>query len=237
MTANKPAFAATQVPNAGPRCVDFGDKPGPFAVDLGGGAGVEHLKNLKSFTICGWLNVKDLQEGAADKLAGAGNRILSWMMPGKDGVDLVMRSDGGLQLGVNQWADQSSARSAPAQLTVPDPNATDGLNANWRFFAVTYDSTLASAHVKFYFGDRSKDAKANGTPDYSRGPAGAKISPCAAIGNLPPMIRGTGDRAFRGMIDDLRVFGSTGDGTGALPVGTIVQIQDRTARTNRAVAR
>jgi hypothetical protein len=237
MTANRPVFAGTQVPNAGPRCVDFGAKAGPHAVDVGGGAGLEHLKNLKSFTICGWINVRDLQEGAADKMAGAGNRILSWMMPGKDGVDLVQRADGTLQLGVNQWADQSTAKSGGVLLTKADETVENGLQNNWRFVAVTYDSTSASAHVKFYLGDRTKDAKANGTADYARGPAGAKIAPCASIGNAPPMVRGAGDRMFRGLVDDLRVYGSTQDGSGALPEDVLVKIQDRQTRQNRAVAR
>jgi hypothetical protein len=237
LTATRPSFAGTVVSNAGPRCLDFGSKPGPFAVDVGGGAGLEHLKNLKSFTITGWLNVRELQEGAADKTAGAGNRIISWMMPGKDGVDLVQRADGSLQLGVNQWADQSTAKSPVAQLPMADEKVPEGLNSNWRFFAVTYDSTSASGQVKFYLGERNKDAKPVGTSDCIRGPAGAKIAPCVSIGNAPPMVRGAGDRVFKGMIDDLRVYGSTQDAGGALTEDLIVKIQDRQARTNRAVAR
>jgi hypothetical protein len=221
LTQGRPSWTGTPVPNAGPSALDFGTKPGPHAVDLGQ-AGVEHLKNLKSFTLAGWLNCRDMAEG------GGGNRVLSWVQNGKDGVDLVFRSDGSLQLGVNQWADAGSARSAPGQLVPADEKVRDGLNNNWKFFAVTYDSTQSAGQAKFYFGSRTADATLVTTVDYAQGAAGSKIAPSLAVGNVASVARPTmPDRMFRGMIDEVRIWGSTVDGGGALDPGSIVKVQNR----------
>ncbi|HYE98357.1 MAG TPA: LamG-like jellyroll fold domain-containing protein, partial [Planctomycetota bacterium] len=219
---------ATQVVGAGPRALDFGAQPTTYAVELGGGRGIEHLKELKSFTLTGWLNVRILDEGGADKFASAGNRVVSWILNGKDGVEVVQRADGSLQLGVNEWAEGSPARSQPAQLGVPDPKATNAFENNWRFFAVTYDGTAAAQHVKWYVGNKNADAKAAGSADYPRGPIGPKPCPVLTVGNAPPgPSRGNGDRMFRGAIDEIRVFGSSIDGSGALTLEQIIAVQGR----------
>ncbi len=236
LTTPKPSWNAAAPPNGGPSSLDWGLSPGTGAVDLVAPGGPEHLKNLKSFTICGWVSSVSDKEGAGDKIAGAGNRIVSWLMPNKDGVELVLRNDGSLQLGVNQWAGQSTARSNPGQIPVVDDKAKDPAAAareNWRFFAATYDSTAASGHAKFYFGTRGKDAAANGAPDYARGPVGPKIAFGVSIGNVPAMIRPVAqERGFRGFIDELRIYGSTVDGSGALALPEIVKIQNRVEVTN-----
>ncbi len=236
ITTPKPSWNTAAAPNSGPSSLDWGAAPIPGAVDLMAPGGPEHLKNLKSFTICGWVSCQNDQEGPGDKLAGAGNRILTWLMPNKDGVELVVRNDGSLQLGVNQWAEQSTAKSKPAQLPVPDPMAKDAAAAareNWRFFAVTYDSTVAAGHAKFYFGTRSRDAAENGAVDYGRGPVGSKIAFGVTVGNVPPMIRPAApERSFRGFIDELKIFGSTVDGSGALPLPALVKVQNRVEATN-----
>jgi hypothetical protein len=141
----KPAWTGTVPPNAGPSALDWGPG-GAGAVDLGGGAGLEQLKNLKSFTISGWTISTEPKEGPSSKEAGAGNRIVSWFHPIKllEGVELVHRADGSLQLGVNQWAEQSPAKSPIEQIPVYDAKAKEAGGEQyrtWRFFAVTYDST------------------------------------------------------------------------------------------------
>jgi hypothetical protein len=46
------------------------------------------------------------------------------------------------------------------------------------------------------------------------------------VGAFNPTTRGgKGDRVFRGLIDDIRVFGSTTDGAGALELEPIRSIQ------------
>jgi hypothetical protein len=233
MTSGKPAWTATAAPNSGPCAIDFDKMAGAYAVDLGGGAGIENIKNLKSFTITGWTICTDVKEGASDKLAGGGSRILSWFNAGRinEGVELVFRTDGSLQLGVGQWADASSARSKPEQIPLYDAKATNAgseANAKWRFFAVTYDSGLASAHAKFYIGTANQDVKLINACDYNRGPSGGKISPVLSIGNLPPMFRAMApERTYRGILDEIRIYGSTLDGSGALPLEDLIKIQNR----------
>lgn len=231
VTTPRPTWNASAPPNGGPSSLDFGMLPGPHAIDVSAPAGLEHLKNLKSFTITGWLNWSEGKEAAGDKVAGAGQRILSWLAPGKDGVELVLRSDGSLQLGVNQPADASAARSKPAQISLLDLKAADpaaALRGNWRFFAVTYDSTASAQQAKFYMGTQQKDAVDAGAADCARGGVGPKVAPGLAVGHIPPMLRPAApDRGFRGMIDEIRVYGSAHDGSGALALPEIIKAQNR----------
>lgn len=229
LSTPKPSWATSAPPNGGPSSLDFGPAPsGPFSVDMGQGI-IEHLRNLKSFTIAGWLNVRSEAEGPG------GNRVLSWLNHGRDGVELVARTDGSLQLGVNQWAEASPARTPAGQLPVlPDaaPDANQALSGNWRFFAVTYNSTVASGHVKFFIGPRDKDAKEVASIDYPRGPVGPRIGPNLSIGNVNTISRPQGlERMFRGLVDEIRIFGSAFDGSGALTAPEIVKVQDRVQRT------
>lgn len=225
-------WTATAAINTGPAALEWDKAGGTQAVDLGGPAGIDVLKGLRSFTVAGWILVTDAREGAAGKPAGAGNRILSWLNPSKEpeGVEIVRRADGSLQVGVNQWADASAARSPGGQIPVVDAKAKDpgqaALNA-WRFFAVTYDSGLASGHVKIYIGSWNGDAKLVSAHDGDRGHSGTRIAPLT-VGHVAAPIRPlAADRAFRGTIDELRVFGSAADGSGALPLDEIVRVQNR----------
>ena len=233
LTDKKPAWSNVVPPNGGAASLDFDKTGGPYAVDLGGGAGIENLKNLKSFTITGWALCWATTEGPSDKICGGGNRIVSWFNPMKvnEGVELVFRTDGSLQLGIGQWADASTARSKPEQIPVFDSKATNAGGEQylkWRFFAVTYDSGLASSHVKFYIGTRGADAKLVNAADYNRGPSGAKISPCLTIGNVTPQMRPMApERSWRGILDEIRIYGSTLDGSGALPEPELIKIQNR----------
>jgi hypothetical protein len=231
VTPTNPQWTEHGAPNGGGSAVDFSAGAGAFAVDLGAGAGLEHLKNLKSFTICGWIILKSAVEGPSDRLAGGGNRVVSWLQPKGDGVELVVRTDGSLQLGVGQWADGTPARSAPKQIPLLDETTNNIWGAVWqayRFFAVTYDSTVATGQVKFYFGSRSQDAALVTTVDYIRGPVGPRISPQLSVGNLPPAMRPLApERSFRGILDELRIYGSPFDGSGALAPEQLVRIQNR----------
>ncbi len=239
MTANKPAWSTVVPPNGGAASLDFDKTGGAYAVDLGGGAGIDNIKNLKSFTITGWALCWEVKEGPSDKMAGGGNRIVSWFNPMKvnEGVELVYRTDGSLQLGIGQWADASPARSKPEQIPVFDSKATNVYTEHyqkWRFFAVTYDSGVAGNHVKFYVGTRNADAKLVNAVDYNRGPSGAKISPQLSIGNVTPMIRPMApERSFRGLLDEIRIYGSTLDGSGALPEGDLIKIQNRAVQEGK----
>ena len=58
------------------------------------------LGALNAFTICGWLNARDLTEG------WGGNRIaFALASPDGPGFDLVQVGNGALRIGINQWPD------------------------------------------------------------------------------------------------------------------------------------
>ncbi len=162
---------------------------------------------------------------------------MSWFNSLKvnEGVELVLRGDGSLQLGIGQWADASMAQSKPAVIPLYDTKATNAGTEQyekWRFFAVTYDSGPAKDHVKFYVGTRNADAKLINAADYNRGPSGAKISPQLSVGNVPPLIRPMApERTYRGILDEIRIYGSTLDGSGALPLEELIKIQNRVVPT------
>jgi hypothetical protein len=60
---------------------------------------------------------------------------------------------------------------------------------------------------------------------YAQGPLGPRTGPLT-VGAFNPATRtGKGDRLFRGLIDDIRVFGSPTDGAGALSLEQIRSIQ------------
>ena len=139
----------------------------------------------------------------------------------RSGLDLVVERKGELVLGVNAYPDASPARSRPNALPA-DSGTRPG---NWRFVAVTYDATAVTEHVKFYLGDAQHAAELDRAATYAQGPLGPRTGP-VTIGsfNLPTRV-GKGDRMFRGLIDDVRIFGSPVDGTGALDLEQIRNVQ------------
>lgn len=196
-SANVPVATSNAAPNAslGENAYDFGITPGNYYVQST--EVLDGLKNLSAFTLTGWLNAKSLTTGSG------GNRIISWINNGGDGVDLVVQSNGSLRLGVDGWPDFSPASSSANKVTV---NATAPLQ-NWVFFAVTYQS---NGQVSFYFGNNANNA----TLDVSRaytvpGVTGSSIGKLA-FGAFNDNTRnaGTYDRMFRGILDDLRIYGS-----------------------------
>lgn len=216
LKGTKLAWSTNSPPGGGASALDFGSSVAECAADLTGGP-AEALKSLKSFTITGWVNCRKSDQGSG------GNRIVTTINNGGDGFDLVFLRDGRAQIGINQWPDGVPAKSSPRKITV-DPKAKP---ANWRFFAVTYDSTLASNHVKFYFGRLGKDATFDRAITYDRGPVGFVTGPELTVGhfNTATRSRGAADRIFRGLIDEIRVYGSRTDGSGALTLKNVVSIQ------------
>jgi len=176
------------------------------------------LKSLKSFTISGWINCKNLTVGAG------GNRILIYLAPGGgQGIDLALQADGSLGLGVNQWNDQGGVRSNGGKITA-DGNASYN---NWRFFAASYNSTVSSNQVSFFFGSNGTVADWDCVRTYARGTVGATPGNSLAIGNMNGDSRYSGsDQMVRGLVDQIRVFGSTTDGSGALTAADIATIQN-----------
>jgi hypothetical protein len=174
--------------------VDFGTNTGNYYVESP--TNYPQLADLTKFTIAGWVNNRDSTMG------NGGNRIVTWINNGGNGVDLVYWNDGSLRLGINQWPNYG-INSSPAMITTDENAGAD----NWRFFAVTYDSTLASEHVKFYFGDNVTDATLNVALDYPVGAVGANISRlCIGHFNIATRASATWNRMFRGLIDEVQIF-------------------------------
>ena len=169
---------------------------------------VDALKNLPAFTLTGWINTRSSTAGSG------GNRIISWINNGGEGVDLVYQSNGSLRLGVDGWPDFSPAFSSANKVSA---NAAAPAS-NWVFFAVTYHS---NGQVQFYFGNNTTDATLDVTRSYpGRGLTGSNIGKLA-IGAFNDATRNaaTYDRMFRGLIDDIRIHNSV------LTIQNIVAVQ------------
>lgn len=195
-SANVPVATSNAAPDtSGETAYDFGTTPGNYYVQST--EVLDGLKNLSAFTLTGWLNAKSLTTGSG------GNRIISWINAGGDGVDLVVQSNGSLRLGVDGWPDYSPAFSSANKVTA---NATAPLQ-NWVFFAVTYQS---NGQVSFYFGNYTDHATLDVSRTYTApGVTGSNIGKLA-IGAFNDASRSsvTWDRMFRGIVDDIRVYGS-----------------------------
>jgi hypothetical protein len=82
--------------------------------------------------------------------------------------------------------------------------------------------------VKFYLGTWQQDVALVSTHDYNRGPGGTRVAPVLSIGNVPPASRPAApERAFRGVIDEIRIYASAADGAGALGLPELKKIQNR----------
>jgi hypothetical protein len=171
------------------------------------GGTINELKNLTAFTLTGWVNNTSNVTGAG------GNRIISWINRGGDGVDLVYQNNGSLRLGVDGWPDNSPAFSSPNKVTTDASRA----QSNWVFFAVTYQS---NGQVQFYFGNNTTDATLDVTRTYNAGVTGSAIGKMA-VGTFNDASRNasTIDRTFRGLIDNIQVYNV------ALTAEQIVRIQ------------
>jgi hypothetical protein len=177
----------------GNRAVDFTNV---FGAPITGTMG-----KLTGLTICGWLN------SAHTNVGGGGNRIVfALATAGSQGFDLVHLNDGSLQLGVNQFPDGLPTSSA-GKLT-SDPNAS---NTNWVFFAVTYDSTLATEPVKFYFGKTDEKVAFDSAITYTTSRGVIDPSGPLTIGNFGRVVgarttTGSNSRTFRGLMDEIQIW-------------------------------
>ncbi len=187
---------SSNIPGASGSSLDFATTNSSNVIESS--SPITQLGGLTKFTITGWVNNKNYTTETG------GNRIISWINNGGDGVDLTYRTDGSLSMSINQWNDNSPAKSNIYRIST-DSNA--GAN-NWRFIAVTYDSTLPSNQVKYYFGSKALAASFDVASTYSRGAVGTNVSNLA-IGNLNTVSRaGSNNKMFKGIVDDFRVYNS-----------------------------
>ncbi len=216
IAAEGPSRSPIASPGGGSGSMDFGKAIRTAAIDAGGLAPA--LRGLKSFTISAWLNNRVAQEG------GGGDRIVSWSHDGGDGAELVYHDDGSLQLAINSLVDGQGAarRSSPGLISSNDSVPLD----NWRFIAVTYDATQAAKQVRYYIGSGIERAVLDSAADCARGALGMNVAAELSIGHTYPSFRKMGaDRMYRGIIDQVRIWGSASDGSGALAPEQIISVQ------------
>lgn len=198
MSNTIPAWSTNVPVNGGASSVDFGTTTGNYYIETD--SIINELTGLTNFTVTGWVNCRNSTTGSG------GNRIVTWINNGGDGVDIVYASDGSLKVGINQWPDNTTAISSQGMIPT-DPNAS---SSNWRFFAVTYDA--ASSSLNIYFGDNTTEASIDKSLTYNQGPVGTNIGKLA-IGHLNDESERTSrtDRMFRGLIDNVEIYNKTLD--------------------------
>ncbi len=210
-TNNAPTGVYAPSGNTG--SLDFGaiaEGQGGRAADLTATTGDGTLGALNAFTICGWLNARDLNEG------WGGNRIaFALASPDGPGFDLVQLANGALRIGINQWPDGGGGGGPQSSAGMIKADPQTGA-ANWVFFTVTYDPSLAADHLKYYFGSPTTLASLDGAHDYTGGlPNGGLIesSGFLTVGNFSDVVGARnetgpngGSRVIRGLIDELRIY-------------------------------
>ena len=162
---------------------------GPAGV--GGNASACHkaLSRLSSFTISGWIK-PDVTLAAAARIVSSSQ--LTLMAGGEDRLALKVNG---------------TTASVPS-------DAVYGDVGSWIFFAVTYDSTREAGNVVYYVGSRAADSLAiAGTSSLAVGPLNP-FKGTVMIGNN--VVNGPGARPFKGLMDNIAIYGSRDDASGAL---------------------
>jgi hypothetical protein len=219
-STNYPGFSTNvpvgvYVPADNPYSVDMGIFVGNTtfgrAVDMTNT--IQYLAPMSQLTISGWLNAREI--------ARVGQIAYALETVGGLGFDLANDSIGRLSLGINEG---SGNNPSVLRLTA-DPNA--GSN-HWVFFAVTYDSTLPSGQLKYYFGRGDKLAYLDSAYTYVGGDVTSTLISYAyspTFGNystvdpLRDTISAAGSGIFRGLMDELKVY------TNALTLDQVQQAQ------------
>ena len=131
-TVNTVSYSGDTPPNSGLGFAgNFNSSPTP-AITLANNAG---LQGLQSFTVAGWIFGYPVAAAPQSPII-VDNRI------GANGFSLQI---------VSANAAQQRLRLNVDGVQVDSPNGSM-TNTDWRFFAVTYDGTLAANNVNFYVG-------------------------------------------------------------------------------------
>jgi hypothetical protein len=173
---------------------DFTSIPRP-AVTLANNAG---LQNLLSFTISGWILGYPVATSPQSPVI-VDNRV------GTSGFSLQV---------VSANAAQQRLRLAVDGATVDSPNGSM-TNTAWRFFAVTYDGSVAANNVRFYVGDGTTLSQVGSTLTLNQGAAAAHA------GDLFIGRSRNANTATAGYMDNVRIFGSQADNSGVLTLSEL----------------
>jgi hypothetical protein len=200
-------------PTGNNSAIDFGNisaGQGGRAADLTAGSGDGTLGALNAFTICGWLNARNLNEG------WGGNRIaFALASPDGPGFDLVQLGNGALRIGINQWPDGANGGGPQSSTGAFKADPQTGIS-NWVFFAVTYDPSLTSGNVKYFFGSGTRLAGLDTSSSYHGGLDNGGViesSGLMTLGNFNDSVGARGEtgpsggsRVFRGLMDEFRIY-------------------------------
>jgi hypothetical protein len=163
-------------------------------------ADVDAADDLLSLTLQGWFRAE-----------GAGITDLARLITKQAGNTgfLLLGTGGNLDLEINNVGTTSTgARYADA--------------GEWVFFAVTYDGTATSGNVRFYRGSRNNIVILLETRTLNQGRALAN-SESITVGNS----NGTFTRPFDGWLDNVRVFGSKLNSSGALTLRQLEWLRNK----------
>ncbi|AQQ71483.1 hypothetical protein SMSP2_01857 [Limihaloglobus sulfuriphilus] len=180
------------------------------ANDVGGGNVDDVFNGLQSFTLMGWINTGD------PNITPAENARILLRDDNANGLTVLLNEGGRLKVAVNgNWHAMPYAASYPFDCT-----------DKWVFVAITYDGTASAGNLKFYRG--FKDTASVTLEDTGDIPAGALASNDRqlVIGNNGGM-NDTADKGFKGLIDELRLYGSYSDATGVLSSSEITNYKNQ----------
>lgn len=182
--------------------LDFSDATGMGINFEGGWARVgsndvlPELDELQSYTVQGWFKTAEGQP--------IGNTVELMQSHGKEGGwKLTAVDPGKLRLFVD---GENVIASDPAWNT----------GGEWVFFAATYDGSQKKDNVRFYVGSKEEEVRLVSTHDLARGKVDRDRS--RLMVNRP-------DRPLKGLYDNVRVYGSKDDASGALDVEAIEKIR------------
>ncbi len=199
-------FPAGGVGSQGGRAVDYTNSIGSPLNSLG---------KMSALTICVWVNAGNLTFRGNN--GGMGPQIIfAEDEPGRNGFSLSHKADWSVQLNVNEWPGGAGNRSFGLLPVVqgPDGNAIFP-SSNWVFVAVTYDGTLTSQNLNYYFGSGTALATLDATSpqDYNKGIINYATTAPVTVGNLNSVttlsgrtINGDNAAFFRGLIDEVHIF-------------------------------
>lgn len=175
------------------------------------------LGSLNSLTLCGWINSGNSTFRTTS--TGRGNAIINATLGGNaggfvlsyrpDDLSPTYNQNGRLQFHVNEWSSDIP-NNLSSMGTVPlDTNHTA---AGWVFFAVTYDGTLTTSNLSFYFGNPQTAATNDVVQTYNKGVI-VNTGPLA-IGNhntsagnpTGRTVSGNNGTAFRGLMDEIKIY-------------------------------
>lgn len=165
------------------------DSTGPAGVVGNTFACHKALSRLSSFTITGWIK-PDVSLASAARIVASSQ--LTLMAGGED--CLMLKVNGAT----------ASAPSDPAYGDV----------GSWIFFAVTYDGTRETGNVVYYVGSRAADSLVvAGTSSLAAGALNS-FKGTVMIGNN--VANGPGARPFKGLMDNIAIYGSRDTAGGVL---------------------